>query len=421
MPRRAPLAVAGLMLVAAALAGCGTIVREVRRQHGFAAPPPSDLVRARTAWSYFADGAQVAEVSRGARFTTPTTLGDELVATDTAWRLGLIGRPELTRRVDRTLAFLARVPLSGGVVPGRFYARPTARLFDPATGAAADPGWSSVELARLLVALKLVGAELPEREPVIAQLVGSWRLCATVDAAGHLLQHLPSRDVAADTNSGYDAYAVRAYRLWGIGAAAPAAPAGDFTIAVEGIDIPASASGPGEPLMTVPVALAAAEFGPPATGNAAPPAQTAPGSVVVAVQARRAATTGILTARSDYRRDSAPYLVADTILGGNYPWSTLDAEGRPQPALALFSTRAAFALRVLDPAAAYPAQAVAATDGFRRPGGYIEGRYENGSGEDTLQSAATNAFVLEAVRFRQSGFPHLHASAARCPAASNAP
>ena len=43
---------------------------------------------------------------------------------------------------------------------------------------------------------------------------------------------------------------------------------------------------------------------------------------------------------------------------------------------------------------------------MQRDGGWIEGRYESGSGDETTRSAATNAFILESILYRQAGTLH---------------
>lgn len=398
-------AIAAAVSLALALAGCGSAVREVRRHAGFAAPPPSEIVRARAAWSYFEHEEHPGTASLGAGFATPASLGDELAATLAAWRLGLIGRSVLDARLDRLLTALGRMPLASGGHPGRFYDLGSGQLSDPGVGTPSDPGWSGTDLARLLVWLRVAANELPPRAAAITTLVDRWQLCSVVDAEGQVEHQLPHSDVTPEVGSGYAAYAALALQLWGVDAVVPPVPNGDFTVDVSGVAIPVDAASAREPVMTVPLALLAVEFGWQLPGGGELARQRALAGLVVTAQSRRAAAVGTLTARSDYRRAVAPNIVDDTVVAGNVPWRTLDSLGEPYPALALFSTRAAFAMRVLDSNGAYGAATVRASDGLARGGGYVEGRYENGSGDEPVQSAATNAFVLEAILFREAGSP----------------
>ncbi len=153
-----------------ALAGCGTAVRAVRQSSlGVVSPPPTDMSRARTAWAYFTP-AVPAEDARGAGFVTPASLGDDIAATYAARRLGLIDRAGFDRRIARLLAFLRDAPLSSGVLPGRYMNVQTGELVDP-PARAADPGWSGVEVGRLLVWLRLLAAGEPRHAAAVTAIV----------------------------------------------------------------------------------------------------------------------------------------------------------------------------------------------------------------------------------------------------------
>ena len=396
-----------MTLAMLALSGCGTVVREVRKQTaGFVAPPPSDLARARTAWSYFA-AVDRAETVAGSGFTTPSAIGDELAASIAAFRIGLIPRSEFDRHVTRTLRFLDQAPLSAGILPGRFYAVANGHLIDPPNEA--DPGWSSVEIGRLLAWLRILADSQPRHAAGVNAIIDKWQLCRAVDADGRLLRALPNGKALAgsvDDGSGYAAYAALGFRSWRIDARLPPAPGPDFSVRVEGVDLPLGPGSQSEPLMTVPLALIAMEYGWKTPDGTVLADARRLATLVVDVQQRRFMATGLVTARSDFRRPTAPFLVRDTVLGGGFPWSTLDDASAAHPELALFSTRAAFALRALQPSADYADTTVAAADAMQRDGGWIEGRYESGTGDETTQSAATNAFILEFILYRQAGTLH---------------
>ena len=394
-----------MTLAMLALCGCGTVVREVRKQTaGYVAPPPSDMARARIAWSYFAANDRVETVA-GSGFTTPSAIGDDLAASIAAFRIGLIKRPEFDRHVRRTLGLLDQAQLSGGILPGRFHAAATGRLIDPPN--AADPGWSSVEIGRLLAWLRILAESQPRHTAGVDAIVGKWQLCRAIDAEGRLLRALPNGKGLAesiDSGSGYAGYAALGFRSWGIDARVARVPGSDFSVRVEGVDLPLDPGGQSEPLLTVPLALIAMEYGWRSPDGTVLADDRRLAALVVDVQKRRSVAGGILTARSDFRRPTMPFVVRDTVLGGGFPWSTLDEAGTAHPGLALFSTRAAFALRALQRSDGD--SVVVAADAMQRDGGWIEGRYENGAGDETTQSAATNAFILESILYRQAGTLH---------------
>lgn len=392
--------------VVAGTAGCGTIAREVRRGTiGAVALPPSDLGRARTAWSYFAAGAP-AEAASGAGFVTPESLGDDIGATLAARRIRLIGKPEFDLRIRRLMAFLARAPLSGDILPGRFYDIASGHLVDPPRGAA-DPGWSAVEIGQLLIWLRVLAVSEPQQASAVDAVIARWDLCRAVTGDGQLLEGEPTSTVPGsalvvrpDTGSGYSAYAALGWRAWGVPARG-AVPAGnDFTVDVGGVDVPLPLGPQVEPLLTAPAALTAIVFGWSSPDGTALEAEREQGAALVEAQRRRDAG-GVATARSSYRRTRAPYVVIDSILSGGFPWSTI-GDNSVRPDLALVSVQAAFGLRALTDKDGYGDRLVALIDRLQRPGGWAEGIYESG-GTEPLQTAATNAFVLEAVLFRQAG------------------
>jgi hypothetical protein len=388
--------------------GCGTVVREMRKDAtGMVSPPPSDLARAKAAWSYFetTDVEGVSEAIAGAGFTTPTALGDEIAALISAWRMGLIARSTFDSRIILVLRFLESAQLSGGVLPGRYYDIHSGQLLNP-PAKDGDPGWSSVDLGRLLIWLRILAEEQPKRAAMVDEIVSRWRLCAAIDDHGRPLLAFPADGrliTAIDAGTGYRDYAVQGLRAWGV-QTRPASPDPlDFTIKLEGLNMPLPLGGQAEPLMSPPLALIGMEFGWKTPDGAPMTEDRRLFDLAFDAQNRRFERTRTLTARGDYRRRSAPYAVVDSVMAAGYPWSTTDASGAPRADLALLSTRAAFGLHVLHPNSGYGRRLIRAVDGLRGSGGWIEGRYERGAeGEDT-KTAATNAFVLEALLYEQAG------------------
>jgi hypothetical protein len=405
LSRRGLIGVAGLTL-----AGCGAVVRSAERTvTGLRPAGPRELGEARAAWAYFRAAQRretgLVETVAGGGFTTPSTLGDHLFAAVAARRLGIVEAREFDAAVSGVLQFLGRMELSQGKLPARTYDARTGRwLLFPAQ--AVDPGWSAVEMGRLLAALRLLHDSQARYRPYIAFAAARWNLCEAKDAQGRLLRATPGAagfQPQVDAGSGYYDYARQGFRLWGFESAPLSVGAAEASIDIYGrsFDIPADPALV-EPRLTAPYALLGLETGFAAPGGALA-GERAMAEKIRDVQARRFQETGRPTARTDYRRATAPYDLTDAVAQAGYAWSTADAEGRGHASLALVSTRAAVAMDALwpSPAATAARRAVEALyDGER---GWFEGRYELSGGHETTRTAATNAAVLEATLYRNSG------------------
>lgn len=382
------------------LAGCGNVVRAVRRSSlGVVAPPPSDMIRARTAWAYFAP-AVPAEDTRGAGFVTPASLGDDIAASYAARRLGLIDRAGFDHRVAQLLGFLDKAALSGGDLPARYMDARTGELMDP-PGRMADPGWSGVEIGRLLVWLRVLAAAEPRHAEAITTVISRWKLCRLVDGEGVVLRSLPGLKPVADGGTGFATVAALGLRAWGVAARMPAAESDEFAIDVEGISFPLPPGPQTEPLLTVPAALIAMTFGWTDVDGTSLAPQREQAMRLVEAQEKRFAN-GMLTARSSYRRGKAPYNVENAILASGFPWS-VSADGAARPDLALVSVAAAVGLRALTPVGGYGDRVVSSLSGMQLSGGWPEGQYETGGERETQLTAATNAMVMIGVLHRQAG------------------
>jgi hypothetical protein len=391
------------------LSGCGVAARAIREGlTGMASPGPRNLEWSKVAWQYFRtarnSGTGLAEAIAGAGFAMTSTIGDQIAAAVCAYRLGAIDQREFDVAVSQLLQFLAGMPLSGGELPARFYDTSSGQLIDPPEEGR-DPGWSAVDLGRLLVWLRILGAEFRQYAAFVARIVERWDLCVAVDPSGRMLRKLPGDGGMVsgfDLGSGYEVYGAQGLRAWGLEVTPLPPSAGEFSLTVEGVEFAIGTDADPLPrLLTVPYALLGIEFGwsKPEGGSLAQ--ERAQAERLFMVQQRRSARTGIATARSDFRRTSEPYAVADSILAGGTPWSTLAPGGASRPDLALISTKAAFAMWALGSSGSRPMESVGTLRDAST--GWFEGRYEASGGYEWTRTAATNAMVLEALLYREVG------------------
>lgn len=399
---------AGLGLMG--LSGCGVVARAIREETtGLASPGPTDKDRAKVAWQYFRSARNGAtglvETSAGGGFSTTATIGDQLAAAICALRLGAIDRREFDAAISPLLVFLHAAPLARGQLPGRFYACNSGQLMDP-PAIDRDPGWSGVQLGRLLLWIRTLALSYPQYAHSVAGIVERWQICAAIDGQGQVLQGPPGSATLAtvrDVATGYGVYAAQGYRAWGLAAADNLPKIADYSVTVEGVDFPIAGAGSAiPPLHVVPYALLGMEMGWHGPDGAALHAQKSMADRLFAAQERRRARTRIVTARSDFRRNSAPYALTGTVVGGGTPWATLAEDGSSQPALALISTKAAFAMWAMGAPSAKAAMSATSTL-FDSDTGWLEGRYEASAGYEWTRTASTNAIVLEALLHRELG------------------
>ena len=378
----------------------------VKQTTGYVSPSPTDEVRAKAAWAYFRSNRSgatgVVEAISGSGFTTPSAIGDQIAAAIAADRLHLIDRREFDDNISSALTFLSTMPLSNGEMPARFYSTRDGGLIDPPRQGI-DPGWSSVEAGRLLVWLRVLVDRYPQYEPFVVRALSRWQTCRAVDEAGHLRSALPSGQGltnAPEAPGGAALYAAQGFNAWGESVTSASAASGEDRVTIEGEDF---ALADRAPLASAPYALLGIEFGwKSAQGQDLSFARSMEAQLWQ-VQTRRWERTGLVTARGDYRRTSAPYAVTDAVLAGGFPWSTTGEDGKAHPELALVSTRTGFLLAALhDGGQAKPLLNTLSTL-YDPASGWYEGRYESSGAYEWTRSSATNSAVLESILYRNVG------------------
>jgi hypothetical protein len=406
--RRGRLILTGALVLA--LSACGAAFRTAEQVVTGVRPPSLSQEReAKAAWRYFQKARSpetgLVEVSAGSGFTTPATLGDQLIASVSARRLGVINRREFDASVSDVLGFLGRMELSQGKLPGVSYSGRTGRLVRlPST--VADPGWSAVELGRLLTGLRILVEDSPNYRAFVANNLARWNVCAAVQDG--VLQRSRGEETIADLGTGWYDYAAQGFRYWGKAVSPAPTASGSASIDLYGITFPvADDPAKAEPLLTLPLALLGLEANWRSPLGGVLSAEQALFARLVQAQERRTEATGLLTARSSFRRASSPYVVTDAVLQLGYGWSTAEAGGRGYPELALTSTAASFATDAITASAAFARARASVATLFDPDRGWFEGRYELSGAHETTRTSSTNAVVLETLLRLNGGMPDL--------------
>lgn len=366
---------------------------------------------ARAAWRYFerntdARTGLTASV-KGHPSTTMWDLGSQLFAVLAAEDLGLVTPAEASRRLGRAVSSLGSIPLCEGLLPNKAYDTRTLAMVEydgrPAPGGV---GWSALDVARVLVPLRLVTLRHPELTERVRGAVSRWNLENLTDGA-ELRGATRRPEGALETNQegrlGYEQYAARALLPWGVLAPAALDHRAHLAVAeVGGQMVPTDDRAPRDhggthaAVLSEPWILGAMEDGFDAV--------TLPmARAVLRAQERRFAATGKLTAVSEDALDRAPWFAYSAILNGDDRWTAVAPDGEADPANLTFSTKAAVAWGVLFDGS-YPDRLLAEARELVADGeGLYAGRHDATGEVNRIVALNTNAVVLEALAYRVHG------------------
>lgn len=120
-------------------------------------------------------------------------------------------------------------------------------------------------------------------------------------------------------------------------------------------------------------------------------------------QEARYRNTGILTAVSEGHLNQKPSFVYSTVFGNGRPWAVLTDKGEPRNELRFLSTKTAFSYDALY-GTPYTRKMLDFVLALNDPnGGWLEGHYESSKAVNDIETANTNALILESIAYRSSG------------------
>jgi Protein of unknown function (DUF3131) len=354
------------------------------------------------AWKYFlanrSERTGMFNSVRGHHLATMWDVGSGIAGLVSAEKLQLLGRKEFLAECVQELDSLNRILLYGHALPNREYDIVTLTMMDyHSQPSLRGSGWSTTDLGRLLVWLKIAAQWYPELKPSIQQLVGKWKLRRIAQGgetfgAIYVQSHETLRQ---EGRLGYEQYSATGLNLWGVelGKALGYSRAIPFLL----LDTPLQRDEKnGAFLTSEPFFLARLEIGPIA------PEFTNLENAVYEVQQKRWEREGVLTAVSEDSFGVPPWFVYNTVDADGKPWACVTPSGREHPELKALSTKAAIAwwairgdsysLRLLE----------GVKDLFDPDRGYYAGLLEEG-GTNTSLNINTNAVILESMLYRRLG------------------
>ena len=339
-------------------------------------------------------------------YATVWDLASSLAAIYCAGELNLIDRKEADARLIRALNTLEQYPLYQDTAFNKVYSVTSGAMVDRAERrSSAGYGWSTTDIGRLLIWLRILGTS---RESLAgpaaavaarinyARLVGGGYLWGEdVDGSGKPRRY-------QEGQLGYEQYAARGFEAWGHAAEkALDFEANALPITVMGQQLVADLR-QRDRLTSDPFVLSGIELG--WSPREAPLARA-----LLAAQHERFKRTGVVTIVGEDALGEAPhYFYYYGVFTNNRAFG-IDVQA-PRAFVdgpRWVSTKAAFGWHALAPSA-YTLRAIRTVRPAAGPGGWASGVYERG-GSTNVPNINTAAVVLEAALYARLGRPLLHA------------
>ncbi len=331
--------------------------------------------------------------------------GSYLMALVSADVLDIIDDAEFDDRATLFLESLARIELIDGVLPNKVYNTQTLQMTDYADTPTPDGiGWSALDIARLLLSLRILERHAPHLGPQIRQTLVSWDLDA-VAVEGELVgTSLRNGELVAlqEGRIGYEQYGARAAAMWGLDvsmALSSRRVLGWRTI--NGADVPVDLRSAARyqtinPTSSEPYVLMGLEMGFDAESRAL-------AEQVLAAQEARFDASGHMTIVSEDHLDDAPHFAYASVFSNARNWAVVDADGGQHPDMRTQSTKASFGWDALFDTP-FTNHSVARVSGLGRSGiGWYAGIYEKTGARNKALALNTNAVILTALHYRVHG------------------
>lgn len=368
-----------------------------------------DRRAATIAWAYIRANTQeetgLVDSVAGYPSTTIWDQGSYLLALVAARELQIIPETEFDTRTTRLLTTLKALPLYEDRLPNKVYDTRTLNMADyDNTVSRHGIGWSALDIARMLAALRVLERHRPDHGNRIRALLATWDLNA-MTGGGDLIgaTREPQGTVYhQEGRIGYEQYGARAAALWGldVARAISAREALDW-VSVEGVETPVDLRRSEmfraiTPTLSEPYMLQGLELGLDAEGRAL-------AARVYAAQEARYEATGQQTMVSEDHIDRAPYFLYSSVFSNGQPWAVVTKDGDFFPDLRTVSTKAVFAWDALYDTG-YTDRLRAGLSALADPGrGWPAGAYERDGSVNDVYALNTNAVILEAVHYMAHG------------------
>jgi hypothetical protein len=382
---------------------------------------PDEQKKAAIAWRYFVNNTQpstgLVNAADGFPSTTIWDSGSAIAAIVSAAELGIIPRAEGLARLDKLITTVGALPLVRGKHPNKAYNTLTGQASNY-SNQPGEIGTSAIDIARMLIWLKLAGQRFPEVAAKanaiparwhLAELVRDGYLYGTAIGPNGSIQHLQ------EGRLGYEEYAAKGFALWGFNAKLARRPQPYGLIKLYGVSLPFDGRDPRELgahnyVVTESYALDGFEFGWDEPEDKTSDAFTHTSGWIARsaqnmylAQQRRFEKTRIFTARTEHQLLGPPYFVYDTLFSDGQPWVTITEDGKSVPESAAVALKGAFGLWALWKTPYTDQLMLYVRNSFDPDKGWYEGVFENGNGSIKQFTANNNGIILETLLYKRDG------------------
>ena len=313
----------------------------------------AEMEVAKTAWKYFESNwnEETGLVNSADKFPS-VTLWDQSAAMAglvAAKELKIIDNEEFASKLSQMLTTLAELELYNDELPNKVY---NARTLIPVNYGGLDTketiGWSAIDLGRMAIWLKIIGAKYPKFKAKADAVWQAWdveRLVEDGDMFGTSIVD-GEEQYNQEGRLGYENYAAFGLKLWGL-EVDKALDYEDKTAFVNLYDVgipfdlrDAQNSGANNYVLSEPYFLDGIETG----FQALPKAYS---DRILKAQEARYQNTKQLTAVTEDNLDRDPRFVYNTLFANGKPWATITDTGKNYNHLRFLSAKAAVGWHVL--------------------------------------------------------------------------
>ena len=363
------------------------------------------------AWKYFENNYQPQTgLVNSVNYFPSTTFWDissSIMATTSAYEIGLIGEDVMNSRIHKLLQTLAAIKLHNDILPNKVYNTVTLEMtrYDN-TPTNEGIGWSALDLGKFLTSCYRLVRKHPQFTHDVNILTQKWKFDEAVDNAtmyGISFNYKDKRESKFQEGKlGYEEYCAKGFNNMGYDAS-NALRYDDF-INFEKIYTQEIGTDSRHVefhtgynyVVSEPYILDGLEYG--FDINSRELAYR-----VFLAQHERYRATGILTCVSETHLDKAPHFVYNSVFADGKSWVCISENGEDAENYKTFSTSAAIAWYYLlnHP---YSLQLFKKAQNLNNPElGWYSGEYEKTGKPNQVITANVNAIVLEALNYKLKG------------------
>jgi hypothetical protein len=372
---------------------------------------PGEIEVARQAWSYFQrnwnDTTGLVNSTDNFQSVTMWDQGAAIAALVTARELNLVSKLEFEKKMRQMLKTLASLPLYKGELPNKVY---NSKTLLPVNYGKLDErqevGWSAIDLGRIAIWLKIVGAKYPKFQTQTEKVWKSWKVeRLTKDGQMYGTSVIDNKEqYNQEGRLGYENYAAYGLKLWGLNVE----KALDYKSKAEFVNLYGQGipydrrefnnSGANNYVLSEPYILDGIE-----TGFKSLPKVYA--DRILAAQESRYQKTNQLTAVTEDNLDREPYFVYNSLYVNGEPWATITDTREKHNNLRFLSAKAAIGWHVI-----YGTQYTGKLFDFvqtnlKADTGWYNGYYEVLREPNRALTANNNGAILQSLLYKKVGKP----------------